>query len=547
MSFVIAQGCCNDAACVSACPVDCIRPRPGDAEFMSAEQLYIDPNACIDCAACMTECPAGAVYDENDMPEHLEVFREINAEYFEENPLEIDDPPREERLRLPADRPHLRVAVIGSGPSGCYMADHLTRIAGVEVGLFDRLPTPFGLVRAGVAPDHLATKGTAKAFAAVIRRPNVRCFFNVEIGTHVSIDELLETYHAVVVATGADEGRALGIAGEDLAGVHSARDFVAWYNGHPDHAGHRFDLSGQRVIIVGNGNVALDAARMLVADEDVLEASDMARHAVETLRQADVREVVVAARRGVLDAAYTTPELLALTRLDGVVLVTEGDELGHDASDPRLGRSATRRKLAVATDAASGTSGDGKRIVLRYNLTPVSVNGTDRAESVTFRRTTADSSESEEETLATGLVLRAIGHRTLPIPGVPLDGRTGTIAHRDGRVHRIDGVEIPAVIPGLYCVGWAKRGPSGVIGTNQVCATETLGNILEDFAHGALDHPSRSVHELAEMLQQRRPELVDHDRWLAIDSAEVRRAGGSPKRPREKFVTVGEMLAAAGL
>ncbi|GGL11470.1 FAD-dependent oxidoreductase [Nocardia jinanensis] len=544
MTFVIAQGCCSDAACVSACPVDCIRPRPDDPEFMSAEQLYIDPDSCIDCAACMTECPVGAVYDENDMPRDLEVFREINAEYFAENPLEVVEDARTVRRRLSGDRPELRVAVVGSGPSGCYTVDQLSRIPGVRVTLIDRLPTPYGLVRAGVAPDHLATKDTAKVFAKVIRRPNVHCLFNVEVGVHVSIGELLGAHHAVVMATGADEARTLGIPGEELAGVHSARDFVAWYNGHPDHAGRRFDLSGERVVIIGNGNVALDAARLMVTDEHALEATDMARDAVEALRQADVREVVIAARRGVLDAAYTTPELLALTRMPGVELLAESSELGYDADDRRLRRSTTRRKLHVAEAASHTPRQGGKRIILRYNMVPVSLNGSGRVESFTFRRDpTVPDGNAELETLSTGLVLRAIGYRAAPIDGLPLNSETGTIAHRVGRIHH-SSPEDPEL--GLYCVGWAKRGPSGVIGTNQVCAAETVEAVLDDFLGGTLGEPGCSADELAAVIAARQPSIVDHGAWLAIDAAEKRRAADSPTRPREKFVTLAEMLAAAG-
>lgn len=535
MTYVIAQGCCNDASCVSVCPVDCIRPRPDDPEFMSAEQLYIDPDACIDCAACMWECPVGAIYDEFDVPEHLDVFKEINAEYFAENPLEVRDPARTTRRTLPDDKPALRVAVVGSGPSGCYVVDQLSSVAGVEVSVFDRLPTPFGLARAGVAPDHLATKDVTKFFGKVLRRPNVSCYFNVEVGKDVSLTELAAHHHAVVLAVGADTDRALGIGGEDLPGSASAREFVSWYNGHPDHGSREFDLAGQRVVIIGNGNVALDAARLLMSDPDELESSDMAQHALDLLRDSGVREVVVAARRGVLDAAYTTSELMALGRLDGVDLVARPDEVAA-GDDERLDRAQIRRKHAVAATALPPDAATAdRRITLRYGLTPESINGDGQVESVTFRRTETEPADAETtETIEAGLVLRAIGYRSSPIVGVPFDERAGTIAHDNGRVRDQTG---------LYCVGWAKRGPTGVIGTNQVCATETAAELFADFADDVLTEPEASADDLSALISSRNPAVVDFAGWQDIDAAE-RARGESVSRPRMKFISIEEMLAA---
>ena len=269
MAYVIAQGCCNDASCVSVCPVDCIRPRPGDPGFMSAEQLYIDPESCIDCAACLYECPVSAVYDELDMPPELDVFRDINAEYFAAHPLELVSSASKPARALTAEQPVLRVAVIGAGPAGCYAAEELSSVENVEVSMFDRLPTPYGLVRAGVAPDHQKTKAVTSLFQKVLTRPNVSCYFNVRIGEHVLVEEILDRHHAVIFAAGADADRKLGLPGEDLPGAHSAREFVSWYNGHPEHAGRTFDLSGERVVIIGNGNVALDVARVLAAPRRV--------------------------------------------------------------------------------------------------------------------------------------------------------------------------------------------------------------------------------------------------------------------------------------
>jgi ferredoxin--NADP+ reductase len=408
-------------------------------------------------------------------------------------------------------------------------------VAGVEVSVFDRLPTPFGLARAGVAPDHLSTKDVTKFFGKVLRRPNVSCYFNVEVGKDVSLEELTEHHHAVVLAVGADTDRELGIEGEDMPGSASAREFVSWYNGHPDHGTREFDLAGQRVVIIGNGNVGLDAARLLVSDPDELESSDMAQHALDRLRDSGVREVVVAARRGVLDAAYTTSELMALSRLDGVDLVALPDEV-NAGDDKRLDQAQVRRKHAVAAAASppGGATAD-RRITLRYGLTPESINGDGQVESVTFRRTGADPFDSDAtETIEAGLVLRAIGYRSSPIVGVPFDQRTGTIAHDNGRVRDQTG---------LYCVGWAKRGPTGVIGTNQVCATETVAELFADFANGLFAEPETSADELSALISSRNPAVVDFSGWQDIDAAE-RARGELVSRPRVKFISIDEMLAA---
>ncbi|UPW08077.1 FAD-dependent oxidoreductase [Gordonia terrae] len=501
---------------------------------MSAEQLYIDPEACIGCAACMWECPVGAIHDEFDLPAHLEDYKEINAEYFVDNPLEVRDPMRTARRQLPEQRPQLRVAVVGSGPSGCYAVDQLSSITGVEVTLIDMLPTPYGLARSGVAPDHLATKGIAKMFAKIIRRPNVRCLFNIHVGVDITMAELRETHHAVILATGADTDRKLGIDGEDLAGSHSAREFVSWYNGHPDHAGLEPDLSAERVVIIGNGNVALDAARLLVAEPDALRASDMADHAVAALSTSAVREVVVVARRGVADAAYSASEFAALCQLDGVDVVAHPDEIGEDLAADAVAQSFTgRRKLDLArTLPPPETRASTRRIVFRYGLTPESIGGENRVESVTFRRTGADDSVSE--TLATGLVLRAIGYRSSPMPEVPFDDIAGTIAHDGGRIVADAG-------DGMYCVGWAKRGPSGVIGTNQVCAAETTEKLLADFRDGKLPEPAHATSHVDDLLAERGTMVVRHDQWLSIDAAELK-SGQEAQRPRVKLVSVDDLL-----
>ncbi|TWP32562.1 FAD-dependent oxidoreductase [Leekyejoonella antrihumi] len=265
MAFVITQSCCGDASCVSVCPVQCIRPRPDDPDFTTAEQLYIDPNSCIDCGACATACPVEAIYPEAELRQSGGAFRDMNADYFASHALSDVTPLPLTRHRLSRERPECRVAIVGAGASGLYAAAELSEIRGGSVTILERTPTPYGLIRSGVAPDHDRTKLMGEHFAQVLRRPNVTCLFNVEVGRDVSVDELLRHHHAVLWAAGASDDRTMNIPGEDRAGSVAAGDFISWYNGHPDFADRQFDLSGKRAVIIGNGNVALDVARVLAS------------------------------------------------------------------------------------------------------------------------------------------------------------------------------------------------------------------------------------------------------------------------------------------
>lgn len=361
MTFVITQGCCNDASCIAVCPVQCIRPRPGDPDFVTAEQLYIDPATCIDCGACQDECPVSAINSEWDLPEERSEFLQINADYFVTNPIEVSSPPDPIRRTLPSDRPELAVAIVGTGPAGCYAAAALSDINGVTVSMFDRLPTPFGLVRSGVAPDHGNTKQITKRFGGLFARQNLRAYLNVEVGRDITIDELLEHHHAVIWAAGASDDRKLGIAGEGLKGCVSAREFVAWYNGHPDFADRAHDFDGKRVVVIGNGNVALDVARVLAQPVEALERSDAADYAIEALRGSDVEEVVVTARRGPEFAAYTTGEMIGLHHVDGVKVVVLREEVAEAvAENPRVARL-----LEPALDPSTGGHRGDCRVPLR--------------------------------------------------------------------------------------------------------------------------------------------------------------------------------------
>ena len=542
MTFVITQGSCNDAVCVSVCPVQCIRPRQGDPEFTTTEQLYIDPRTCIDCGACYDVCPVEAIYRDYELPAHLSGYMQINEDYFTENPLGDTSLLPSTRRRLPDDNPELRVAIVGAGPSACYAADELSSIKGVQVSVFDRLPTPFGLVRAGVAPDHTATKLISDRFHSVLSRENVSCFFNVTVGTDITIEEIAAHHHAVIWAAGADDDRKLGIGGEDLPGSHSAREFVAWYNGHPDYAEATFDLTGERIVIVGNGNVALDVARALTRPVEVYEQTDMADHAIAALRNSAVREVQLVARRGQAYGAYSTAELLALSALDGVDLLAEPAEV--TVTDSELAAIAPdgitrdlQRRFDVVNAAAARTPTPGNRIIrLRFRQTPAHIDGDDAVASITL-----NADDGSTETIDTRLVLRAIGYKARPVPGLPFDEHGAIIPNAAGRAVDPD---TESIFAGLFCTGWAKRGATGIIGSNRTDSAETVASLLADHAAGVLPTPTGDADDLSALITARQPNVVDSAGWQRVDAAE-KAAGQKGNRPRVKFISVDEMLAAS--
>jgi ferredoxin--NADP+ reductase len=442
----------------------------------------------------------------------------------------------------------LRVAIIGSGPAGSYAAGHLLRHSADElhVDLYERLPTPWGLVRAGVAPDHPKIKSVTNLYEKTAEHPRLRLFANVEFGRHVTLEDLRRHYHAIVYAVGSPTDRAMGIAGEELAGSYAATDFVGWYNGHPDYADREFDLSGARAIVIGAGNVALDVARMLVLTHAELAVTDVADHALEALSRSSVREVVVIARRGPAQAAFTNPELRELGELTDADVIVNPDELalGEGLPDPNADPTALRNVEILRAYSTRRPVGHPRRVVLRFLLSPVALSGSGHVESVTLARNalelTADGSlraraTDERLELPAQAVFRAIGYRGTPLADVPFDTERELIANVDGRVRR-----------GEYVVGWAKRGPSGVIGTNKKDANETVDALLEDLAAGRLlDAEPISDESLEQFVRERQPQLVDYEGWVALDSHE--RALGAPAgRPRVKLTRVAAMLEAIG-
>ncbi|MFE6055211.1 FAD-dependent oxidoreductase [Kitasatospora sp. NPDC056446] len=559
MAYAITQTCCNDASCVSVCPVNCIHPTPDEPEFGTTDMLYIDPQACIDCGACADACPVDAVFPVDRLRGPDTVFGDLNRDWYRDHPSDHAWGAPSFPRSLPGDVGTLRIAIVGTGPSAGYTAQELLRSTGAELTMIDRLPVTGGLLRHGVAPDHQSTKRIAESFASVFHDPRLRMHLNVEIGTDVTHRELAAHHHAVVYAVGAAADRRLGIPGEDLPGSLPATAFVGWYNADPTVLADAVELSAERVVVVGNGNVAVDIARILLSDPDRLAATDIADHALAALRRSRVREVVLLARRGPEQAAWTRAEFLALRQLPGVELVVE------DHPEVRAAIEAAASGVAPDTPAAPGSQagllaglplvpydggaapGPGRRIVLRFLSAPVGLSGDGRVEALTVARTTlVDGGRAEptgeQEVLRAGLVVRSIGHRGVPVPGLPFDERTGTVAHRGGRV--VD----PATgqpLPGTYVVGWAKRGPSGGIGANRACARETVDALLDDAAARALPVPGAGAgaKDFDRLVRRRRPDAVGLKELRAVERAE-RERGEAEGRPRVKLATVSELLAA---
>ena len=452
----------------------------------------------------------------------------------------------------------LRVAVVGSGPAGFYAAGHLlnAKDVSVEVDMFDRLPTPFGLVRAGVAPDHPKIKSVTRVYEKTAARPEFRFFGNVEVGRDVTHAELKERFHAVVYAVGAQTDRSLDIPGEELPGSWAATEFVAWYNAHPDYRELEFDLSCRRAVVIGMGNVAADVGRMLALTREELERTDIADHAIDPMADSAIEEIVIVGRRGPAQAAFTNPELRELGELTDADVVVDPGEVELDDHSARLvhgeGEITRRRNVEILTEfSRREPAGKRRRVILRFMRSPVEILGEDRVTAVRFVRNElhhgSDGSlraraTEEHETLEAGLVFRSIGYRGVPIEGVPFDDWKGAIPNEEGRV--ID-PEKQHAIPGEYVVGWIKRGPSGVIGTNKRDAQETVGHLLEDLAEQRLPEPPAAGRDAVEALVgERKPDYVSYAGWQLIDAAE--RAAGEPAgRPRVKLTRVDEMVEVA--
>ncbi|OBJ15894.1 FAD-dependent oxidoreductase [Mycobacterium colombiense] len=447
-------------------------------------------------------------------------------------------------------RPY-HVAIVGSGPSGFFAAASLLKAADgsedidIAVDMLEMLPTPWGLVRSGVAPDHPKIKSISKQFEKTSQDPRFRFFGNISVGEHVQADELAERYDAVVYAVGAQSDRALNIPGENLPGSIAAVDFVGWYNAHPNFEEATPDLSGSRAVVVGNGNVALDVARILVTDPDVLGLTDIADHALDSLRPCGVDEVVVIGRRGPLQTAFTTLELRELGDLDNVDVIVDPAQLeGVSDEDAAAAGKTAKQNINVLRDYAKRDPRPGhRRIVLRFMTSPIEIKGDDRVERIVLGRNELVTDDNgrvsandtgEREELPVQLVVRSVGYRGVPTPGLPFDEKTATIPNSGGRVEGSRNE---------YVVGWIKRGPTGVIGTNKKDSQETVDTLLADLsgADGLADFPGDHAEKLADWLASRQPKLVTSAHWDLIDAHE--RAAGEPHgRPRVKLPSLAKLL-----
>lgn len=456
-----------------------------------------------------------------------------------------------EQILGSAARP-ARIAIVGAGPAAFYTAEALLKRKELHctIDFFNRFPTPFGLVREGVAPDHQSIKSVTRVYDKIADNPNVRYFGNVTFGVDIHHADLIKLYDQVVYAVGAQSDRRMGIPGEDLSGSMPATIFVGWYNGHPHYADLNPDLSQQRVVVVGNGNVAMDVTRILASDTEELAKTDIADHALQALHHSQVREVVMLGRRGPAQAAFTNAELKEFGELHDVdVIVDPNDLVLDEISQASLvdNKVATKNVELLNEYAARPLTGASRRIVMRFFCSPVEVIGDGHVQQVRIERNRLvpdgrgglkAEGTGEYETIDAGMVLRSVGYKGVPLPGVPFNEKNATINNQAGRVVTLDG----HVVPGEYCVGWIKRGPSGVIGTNKPDAVQTVEAMMADLATlpGIADD-LRDLSLIEALLAERKPHYINYAGWRHLDSHEV--TSGKPQgRPRVKVISVDEML-----
>ena len=455
----------------------------------------------------------------------------------------------------------LRVAIVGAGPSGFYIAEHLLNQKDfvVEIDMLERLPTPYGLVRGGVAPDHQKIKAVSATYDKIAANPRFRYYGYVEYGTHLSLDDLRGLYHQIVFTTGAPTDNRMDIPGEDLAGSYPATDFVAWYNGHPDYRDLKFDFSGERVAIVGVGNVAVDVARILCRTSEELARTDIADYALQALRGSKIKEVTMLGRRGPAQAAFTNPELRELGQLPGADLIIRPeeamlDDLSQAALDGGSDRSAGRKVNMLQEFAARQPDNKARRLTIRFLVSPTALLGYANGRLAGMRLvknelyatdsgTLRPRATEQVEELPVDMVFRSVGYRGVPLPDVPFDERRGVIANAQGRVLQA-GADEP--LTGIYASGWIKRGPTGVIGTNKSDALETVKCMVADAAGGKVLEPTgTAVEAAANLVHERQPEFFSYADWLNLNKAEVAK-GKDIGAPRVKFTRIKEMLDARG-
>lgn len=452
----------------------------------------------------------------------------------------------------------IRVAIIGAGPAGFYAADHLLKQKNlsIQVDLFDRLPTPFGLVRGGVAPDHQKIKSVTAIYDRTAANPNFRFFGNVTFGRDLTLTDIQQHYNAVIFSVGTQTDKRLGIPGEDLFGSHAATEFVGWYNGHPDYRHLQFDLSQERVAVIGVGNVAMDVARILARSQAELDATDIAPYAQKALAESKIREIYILGRRGPAQAAFSNPEIKELGEMEDTDIHVDPSEVELDPysaaylASPQADRAELRNVEILTQYSTEPLEGKDKKIIFRFLVSPTEVLGTDRVEGLKIVRNEMILDDKGEmrpratdhtEILPVGLVFRSVGYYGVALPGVPFDARKGVIPNAQGRVLTQSGGD---VIVGEYVAGWIKRGPSGVIGTNKQDAVETANLALADFQAGQMWIPSAPQPDaVVSLLRERGVRVVTYADWHCLNDLEVANAEGTA-RPRVKFTEVEAMLAA---
>ncbi len=540
MAYVVTQSCIGNkhTSCVDVCPVEAFREAP--------EMLFIDPDVCIDCNACVSACPEGAIFPRSMVPQDQQSFITLNAEGAKTHPVIRESIKAGQHAASPLARLPARFAIVGSGPSGFYAAEALIKqIPAARIDMFERLPTPFGLVRYGVAPDHPRIKSVTAGFERIAESPQFRFLGNVQIGRDLTSAELRQHYHGVIYATGGSQSRALTLPGADSGNIFGSSNFVGWYNGHPDEAALAPALTGPTAVIIGIGNVALDIARLLVLPHAQLAKTDIADEALQALAASNIEEVCLLARRGPAQAAFTPKELEQLMAIDGLQLLVDAADLElDDATARQLEQpefAEARQNMALLREIAARPRSEGKRIRFMFYTSPTGFSANQGLVSrVHAQRTELVRNEQGELVarpsdqsldIAAGLVVHAIGYQGSAIDELPFDTGRGVMQHEQGRISgHADGRD--------YVAGWIKRGASGVIGSNRQCATESVQHLLDGLGSSLPELPTTDIDDL---LQARQVDTVSLADWRLLDQHEQAR-GRAEGRTRRKVVSVEEML-----
>jgi len=555
MAYVITQSCCSDGLCYQVCPANAIHPSPDSLDYNNSEMLYIDPNVCTSCGACEEVCPANAIYAEENLPDKYQEYKRINEQHFSKDSAShhsISEGNRLNHAPKIESVSELTVAIVGSGPAGFYAAQELLedKSLSVKIDMYEKLPTPWGLIRYGVAPDHWGTKEVAEGFRWIAKDERFRLFLNVEVGIHISDDELSDHYDAVIYTIGASKQKKLGLKGEDIAGCHSAVEFTRWYNGYPGYDNNSFDLSHRKAVIIGNGNVALDIARLLLMPEAELKKTDMADYAIQALAESNVEEVIIVGRRSPIFASFTYPELAALVKETGLNVQCEPSSLQFDDVltnylNAQANRQLIDSKLDLLSQASSNFNGNTKKqITFRFLMSPqeiIAESGKVKAISLLENCHELNAlgdlvlkTTGAVENIEAGLVIMANGFTGEKHGVLPFDN--GKISNIKGRV--ID-FETDTFLIGAYTAGWVKRGPSGFIGSNKKCAKETVMCLKEDLLAGKLIQAENSNDDILNLIKSRQPNFLTNEAWERLNQYEILK-GKAQGRPRVKETDVGE-------